>query len=379
MPYRDSHGRFARRPAENFPLGPQVPGPDNPLPDFRGYNFLNPRINAWSYKPDPIFFGDGPLFLGLELEVSFDRYSSDEVYGSRCASWFLRDLGYLKRDGSVEGFEIVTHPMSYEWFTENFPFQMLPDLSRQNGYIDISTNGLHVHVSRAGFGGAAHAYRWMKLLYRNYRQVERIGGRHTQWASFGSDIRNSQFYHLKNTIIREKEEYQEGRRNIPRRDRDLEEQGLTHYAAINNMPRETYELRAFGATLDIAQFKARVQLAAASVQYTRTMRAKDITRDKGWEWNRFADWVHKNEGTYPELAVMVTADDQAAARIREQERIEQQEREQLQRRAAERAARLQQQQRRDREQRAQIAAQLREQYEREQDAADTLRQNMGWS
>jgi hypothetical protein len=296
---RDEYGDLIRVRASG-PVrlrGPQVVTPENPLPDFRDrYSVIHPAIHNWSHKPEPLFRGTGPLYFGLELEVSF----YEETPGARCAQWFLRDLGYLKHDSSVEGFEIVTHPMSYPWFMRNFPFEMLERLSDAGGRIAISTNGLHVHVSRAGFSGASHAYRWMKLLYRNAGQVERIAGRHSRWATFDRNTRGAQFVHLKNTILRDKGLYPLSD------DEDREQAGMSHYAAINNLPRETYELRVFAATLKPELLKSRVQLVAASVEYTRKLRAKDIARGKAWDWPVFATWVTEHKRTYPDLAEAVT-------------------------------------------------------------------------
>ncbi|MFD9547958.1 hypothetical protein ACFWBG_11285 [Nocardia salmonicida] len=66
----------------------------------------------YSYRPDPIFHGTGPLFLGLELEVIVPDDRFDDAIATATDS--LGSLGYLKRDSSIRpsGFEIVCHPMS---------------------------------------------------------------------------------------------------------------------------------------------------------------------------------------------------------------------------------------------------------------------------
>ena len=339
---RDRYGDLVPNPDYQPPqerrvplLGPQVPSDSNPLPDFR-YSNATPVIHNWSHKPRPLFRGTGPLHFGLELEVTF----GSAIPGARCAEWFLRDLGYLKHDSSVEGFEIVTHPMSYPWFSRNFPFEMLPELARNGGVILPRNNGLHVHVSRAGFSGASLAYRWMMFMYRNSREVERLGGRHSQYASFDSSNRRGQFFHLKNTLLREKGGYPD-----PESD-DIEQDSFSHYAAINNMPRETYEVRVFAATLDPEVLKSRVQLVAASIEYARGMRAKDITREHAWDWAAFAKWVTARKKTYRELARVVTSDGTAAranaaaeaARRAEAQRLQTQVAERIRQNAERRAA-----------------------------------------
>ena len=63
----------------------------------------------YSYRPDPIFHGTGPLFLGLELEVIVPDDRFDDAITT--ATDALGSLGYLKRDSSIRpsGFEIVSH------------------------------------------------------------------------------------------------------------------------------------------------------------------------------------------------------------------------------------------------------------------------------
>lgn len=70
-------------------------------------------IKNYSYKPEPIFYGSGNLFYGVELEV--DKGGEDDSNAQ-----LLIDMAnqneeriYCKHDGSInEGFEIVSHPMS---------------------------------------------------------------------------------------------------------------------------------------------------------------------------------------------------------------------------------------------------------------------------
>ncbi|MFD6357057.1 hypothetical protein [Nocardia tengchongensis] len=121
------------------------------------------HIHDYSYKPAPYFHGQGPVFLGLELEIK-TRSSSLQACAEIAAD-HLGDLGYLKEDGSIgynAGFEIVTHPMSYEWAIDEFPWKMLRELRIRGAYVDDNV-GIHVHVSRKGFDSAAHVYRWMKF------------------------------------------------------------------------------------------------------------------------------------------------------------------------------------------------------------------------
>ena len=112
-------------------------------------------IHDYSYKPDPIFYGQGPRYFGVELEI-------DEAGESRSNARDLLDifnqkhhLAYIKHDGSLnDGLEIVTHPLSLDYHLTQAPWQEVMALAVQQGYTShqARTCGLHVHVSRAAFG-----------------------------------------------------------------------------------------------------------------------------------------------------------------------------------------------------------------------------------
>ncbi len=120
------------------------------------YDVLNNApIHDYGYKPEPIFYGDGSLYMGVELEI-------DE--GGECDSnaEMLLDAAnanephiYCKHDGSIDsGFEIVSHPMTLDYHTNCMPWQELFRKALSMGYYSHQTDtcGLHVHVNRNIFG-----------------------------------------------------------------------------------------------------------------------------------------------------------------------------------------------------------------------------------
>lgn len=113
-------------------------------------------IQDYYYKPEPTFFGTGPRFLGVELEV-------DEAGESRHNARELLDIAnedgsqrlYCKHDGSLDdGFELVSHPMSLAYHAGEMPWERILCQAAAMGYTSHQANtcGLHVHVSRAAFG-----------------------------------------------------------------------------------------------------------------------------------------------------------------------------------------------------------------------------------
>lgn len=112
-------------------------------------------IHDYSYKPDPIFYGDGNRFFGVELEI--DRAGEDSYHAQQILDIANRNADYIycKHDGSLdEGFEIVTHPMTLGYHRENMPWLQIADKAIRMGYTShqAETCGLHVHVNRDAFG-----------------------------------------------------------------------------------------------------------------------------------------------------------------------------------------------------------------------------------
>ena len=230
-------------------------------------------VHDYYYRPRPVFHGAGPLFLGGEFEIATSYGSGRDC--ARIANDHLGTLGYLKRDSSIgDGFEIVTHPMAYSWALQHFPWDMLGELRQAGGHATEAT-GIHVHLSRAGFASTCHTYRWMKFIYRNQQCVERLARRSSrEWAAF-TDYDRSQ--------VRTYAKGGYGNR----------------YRAINTNNADTFELRVFAGSLDVAQIQAVLGFAAASVEYTRTLSVPQIARHDGWQWPAFVSWLDDHPAYAP--------------------------------------------------------------------------------
>jgi hypothetical protein len=231
-------------------------------------------VHYAGYRPEPVFHGTGPLFLGPEIEIETPYYRGTEC--AELAASHLGELGYLKEDGSIDdGFEIVTHPMSYEWAITHFPWQMLTQLD-STGCAATPNTGIHVHVSRAGFAGPCHTYRWMKFIYRNEPQVTALARRSSPgYAAFTDDDR------------RAVKRYAKGGSG-------------DRYRAINTQNTDTFELRIFASSLNPREVQAALGFAAASVEYTRDLTVRQITGG-GWTWAAFVGWLGERPAYAPLL------------------------------------------------------------------------------
>ncbi len=175
----------------------------------------------------------------------------------------------------------------------SFPWHLLPAFQSAGCDIDPDSNGIHVHVSRAAFATPSHLYRWMKLIYRNQADCLDIARRDSgQWAGFATKHRRGHLDHIKirkGMRMRYGDEY----RYDPTGER---------YSAINTTNDATLEVRIFASTLNVADAQSALQLVAASVEYTRGLRAADVCQHDGWSWAEFGAWVQLHRATYGALA-----------------------------------------------------------------------------
>jgi hypothetical protein len=295
----------------------------------RGYDRPDDATNRadWDYDllrpPDWLpdgglsFKGGGPPFFGMELEYT------DDGDGQEAAVKYLGEdgqLGWLKEDGSVHGFEAVTHPMTYGWAIANWCWPMLPALGKAGSYVDTDENGLHIHVGLEGFRNTGHQLSWVKFFYRNASRIIPIAGRESdEWCSFDPGRRPGQAGVLKKkklmarqralhrrlidsglpeTAIRDDPEFRRLTAAISgASDWEAEER----YSAINlTTPYNTFEVRAFASTLDIQQAQARLGLVASTVEYTRHLTVGQV-RKGGWGWGPYTAWLTEQGELYGPL------------------------------------------------------------------------------
>jgi hypothetical protein len=254
-------------------------------------------IHDYSYRPRPHFFGQAKYYFGFELEVESEGNSRRA--GASYVVDRLSPRVYLKNDGSLEeGFEIVSHPHTLEELQKKFNWETLIGLRKQ-GFRSWNTNtcGLHVHVSRTAFGevlnrsditrAQAHELRFIKLIYDNQRQIERLAGRTSSYAKFND----------KGSLAnRVKYGHQDDR-----------------YEAVNSQNEKTLEVRVFRGSLKPARVLSAVELVHASVEYTRDLKVNG--NNNALKWINFVRFVADQAETYPNLvnAIQSTFDNDTPA------------------------------------------------------------------
>ena len=274
-------------------------------------------IHDYSYRPDLIFHTtdkDERLFFGMEIELECRNGRYDPAdYAGRLEEY---DLGYLKSDGSLnDGFEIVTHPMTHDFFKNEATefWNTLAVLRDQYRVLTwgTSTAGIHIHISRTGFKGGPHMHRFLNLVYSNEQLYSTIAGRQSsRWAKFDdvdTAVRNGQ----------DEEGYTQYKRFRSFKHKILDGRNTDRYSAVNTQNRDTLELRIFKSTTKPERIKAYMDLAHASVEYTRNLTLQQV-KDGALSSSAFIAYVRENGSLYEHLVGLFDQLDINTVRLAEQ-------------------------------------------------------------
>lgn len=239
-------------------------------------------INDYSYKPVPIFYGAGPRYFGVELEIDGAGEDSGNANDLMSIANRRQELIYCKHDGSLaDGFEIVTHPMSLEFHQNDMPWAEVMREAVSMGYTShqAGTCGLHVHVNRDAFGNAEglQDVRIARILYffeKNWEELlkfsRRTQGQLNQWAA------------------------RYGYKDQPREILDHAKKGGEggRYSCVNLQNRDTIEFRMFRGTLKYNTLIATLQLVDRVCEVALNLSDAQI---KELSWTTFVAGCHAPE------------------------------------------------------------------------------------
>ncbi|MDR0917131.1 MAG: amidoligase family protein [Oscillospiraceae bacterium] len=238
------------------------------------HNKRGRSINSYSYKPYPIFYGDGERYFGVELEIDHGGENSNNADILLEIANGTAERLYCKRDGSLhDGFELVTHPMTPEYHQSAMPWGKILSSAIDMGYTshNAGTCGLHVHVNRSCLGESAEAQdaviarilyfvetHWVELLRfsrRTQRQME-------SWAA------------------------RYGRHDNPKETLDTAKDSFARYRCVNLCNHDTIEFRMFRGTLKLNTLIATLQLVNEIVSAAISL--SDAALDD-LSWSDFAE------------------------------------------------------------------------------------------
>lgn len=263
----------------------------------------NRVIHDYSYRPDIVLHttkDDERLYFGFELEMELgDSRREAAIFASQALE--PDDYAYLKNDGSLEqGFELVTHPMSFDFLMDSeasgILWQTIEKLREQfyaRSY-QTRTCGFHIHISRTGFTGGAHMHRFLNLVYSNKPLYSKLAGRSSdQWAKFDDVYRRVYDPHNDEAPHKVIRTFKHKLTNGDNYDND-------RYSAVNTRNSATLEMRIFKGTMSVDALKAHIQLAHASVEYTRNLSVRDV-REGALNADKFIAYIYQNDSIYGEL------------------------------------------------------------------------------
>ena len=231
---------------------------------------INRAIKNYGYKPETLFYGDGNLFYGIELEI--DKGGEDDDNAREICD--IANKGgekiYCKHDGSIDsGFEIVSHAASAEYHLNTFPWRNILSKAIELGYCSHNTRtcGLHIHASRAAFGDSYEKQEeaigrivhfvelhWNEILKFTRRTEENI----SKWAGrYGISTRAKDTY------------------------KNAKDNNLGRYVAVNLENYNTIEFRLFRGTLLYSTFAATLQFVDEICNMAIALTDKQV-EDMSW-------------------------------------------------------------------------------------------------
>ena len=252
---------------------------DSPYCD-RCYDNLSTEIEEYSYKPEPIFYGDGIRFFGVELEIDYGGKDDDNARILKEIANVHGEHIYVKSDGSLdEGLELVSHPMSLDYH-KSFCWEEIMKKAISMGYRShqTSTCGLHIHVNRDCFGEDRDTqddvigrilyfveHHWNEMLKFSRRSEYAMN----RWAArYG-------FEKTGREILDKAKKGNNGR-----------------YAAVNLMNWATIEFRLFRGTLKYNTLIAALELVNAICDLAVNLTDEGMSK---MSWSEFVDTLHEPE------------------------------------------------------------------------------------
>lgn len=224
-------------------------------------------IMSYSYKPAPIFHHNiqpeqsrypikGERYFGIELEVEGGDGSHKDTV-NEIKSPYL----YFKHDGSInDGFEIVSHPMSWDFIKKN-TFNNTLEILRNRRYQSHnaeSSCGFHVHVNKDSLS-RCDIFKILKFFKDNKPFIVAISQRNedklNEWARI-DDTNETITYKAKNKSGR----------------------GYSRYTAVN-ITSQTVEFRVFRGNLRHDRIMKNLEFVKAICEFVSCYGLMDMTKE----------------------------------------------------------------------------------------------------
>ncbi len=242
-------------------------------------------LHCYNYKPNPIFYGEGTRYFGVELEINNAGKDGNHARVLCNVANSCNANIYIKSDGSLDdGLEIVTHPMTLTYHIKEMPWRLLLKRALSLGYIShkSTTCGLHIHVNRDSFSNDRNEQD--ECIARILYIVERF------WEEMLRFSRRTESQ-LKKWCQRY------GYKERPTDILDIAKNGYSgRYTCVNLTNYNTIEFRIFRGTLKYNTLIATLQLVGNICDVAFSMSDEEVAK---LSWCDFMETISKD--LYPEL------------------------------------------------------------------------------
>lgn len=210
-------------------------------------------ILNYSTKPTPKFNKlkneKTKSYFGWEWEVETKHNPKDIA---RIANQTGNGLFYCKHDGSIHnGCEIVTHPMTYNFFKKNAKmFQdMFDKIKKVGGHsLDMDNTGVHVHISKEAFDNKDHMINFARCITLPVEYSEFIALR-----------KGNSYAHYRKSSVNEIK-------------KQLDHEDHDRYRAVNFCNSNTIEVRIYKGTINYSAILMYLQHVICCMEYSKTMK-----------------------------------------------------------------------------------------------------------
>ena len=227
------------------------------------------------------------LTLGLEIEVAgYAEFS--EGFMERIDN----DLIYLERDGSVDGFEIITQPMTKQYATEIFTDKISKgfEFLKEHNFKGHNAGGIHIHVGLPydnELDFMSCLLKLKKLLYNLPTNMQDLLLLISQRKSDALKQWSNNTYYRKLTL-----------------------QNCTlqsnRYELLNIDSRTcTLEFRMFNSNLRTERIMKNIEVVLSLLDYVDTYYTVNMYDKNLFTW---LDYVQRNEEKYPNLVRFINED-----------------------------------------------------------------------
>lgn len=197
------------------------------------------------------FYGEGKYHMGVELEVDSPNGCGDRAGSAQEIIGIMDGHVYCEKDSSLDcGFEIITHPHTYEELLA-LPWERTLSALVADGWRghDVNTAGLHVHIGRNCFDDEDAITRFCTFFENNWAFVKAFSRRtDRQLADYAAryfEDDDDDCGHMKYSASEVKAKTEESR---------------DRYRAVNLTNDSTIEVRVFRSTLKYSSFMAALEL-----------------------------------------------------------------------------------------------------------------------